>query len=269
LIYTRPPQHLEGGLFHAYLLVSTDSSSLCSFSKIMSIDHHYEVAAFNAARLQTIDWLYDQIAAGFNPEWFGSVHFRCPTETGSHRKGSNDVSQKALMQYRGNTRRRNSSILVSRDAVHISRLLQSTLWSSRPGTSGRNRRSNPVPTLFVVERGSAQLHLHFLIPRPLDVPNTAAAIDHAWHASVVPRSRCLSSSERAFLIKPITDLLGLLYYVTKQVTEVFPAVDYQASTFSATPPLEPSHCTRTPPTRSLNTLPQRPPVPWPPKHWRL
>ena len=229
----------------------------------------YDPVTFNVARLQTIDWLYEQVHAGFKPEWFGSVHFRCPTETGAHRKGSKDVSRKALGQYKWVTGRRNSSVLVSRDVVHISRLLQSALWSSQPGTSVRSRRLSPVPTLFVVERGSAQRHLHFLIPRPLDVPNTAAAIDLVWRGQVVPRTRCLSCNERAFLIKPVTNLRGLIYYLTKQVTETYPAVDYQASTFLAPPQLESSNRTRAPHKRSLNALSQRPAVPWPPEHWRL
>lgn len=234
----------------------------------MSPDYRHDPASFHPARLQTIDWIYDQLHAGFNPEWFGSVHFRCTTETGSHRAGSKDVSRQALRQFQYNTQRRNSSTLVSRDAVHISRLLQSALWSSRPGTSVRIRRLNPVPTLFIVERGSAQRHLHFLIPRPLDIPNTAAALEQAWRGQVVPKARCLSRSERAFLIKPITQLRGLIYYVTKQVTETYAAVDYQASTLSAAPQLDPSHCTRTPLPQSPRTRPHRPPVPWPPKHWR-
>jgi hypothetical protein len=194
----------------------------------------YSHPTTNRAQAQTLHWIERQIAAGFSPTWFLSAHFRSSTETGSHRAGSTDVSAHAIRQYISTERKRNDLEQINKDTRDASNKLQRVLWGT-PRGSGRKYRANAAPTLWVVEKGISQYHVHILIPDPSSVNATAAAIDRAWRQQLVPNCRCLSSSAQSIKVVPINDLTGLLGYITKQVTDTYPAIDYLASTLPATP----------------------------------
>lgn len=245
--------------FHVHPCLTT--SLLLSFTD-MAIPNYDNPASFNPARLQTIDWIQRQLQAGFQPKWFISAHFRCPTETGNHRTGSKDVSAKALRQYSWAVRRRNDPDFFSKDVGDLSNKLQNVLWWS-DSDSVRKSKTNSMPTLWVVEKGVLQYHVHLLIPDPYNVAHSAEGIERAWRRKLVPMCRCLSNSNRSVKAVAIGNLPGLLNYVTKQVTASYPAVDYKASTLNAPPPsLKPSSRPRA--IHYLAPKP-RPDIHWPPQ----
>lgn len=219
-------------------------------------------ATFNPSRRAAIDWIHQQVAAGFKPVWFVSAHFRRPTETGTHRDGSTDLSDRAMRLYKWNCHRRNDVDLVSGEAVAVSHKLQRYLWSSRP-LSRTERNRNLVPTLIVAERGEDTHHLHLLLPAPLDIPNTAIAMMDFWRGTLLKKCHCLSRIRDGVDIRPIYDLPGDIIYVTKDVTATNHAIDFKASTLSAPPPsLKPP---RRPRSNRCGSRNPRPEIQWPPQ----
>ncbi|MEI6829394.1 MAG: hypothetical protein WCK64_06010 [Synechococcaceae cyanobacterium ELA445] len=200
----------------------------------MKIPYYADPATFNPARRQTIDWVNRQFSAGFCPKYFISAHFRCPTEMGSHRAGSTDVSTKALNEYAWAERRRNDPDFFARDVRDVANKLQRVLWCPASASS-RSTKAFSVPTLWFIEKGVLQYHVHVLIPDPVNVAPTAAAIERAWRQQLTPLCRCLSQSQRSVDVQAIYDLQNLTWYCTKQVTAINPVIDYAASKLSAPP----------------------------------
>jgi hypothetical protein len=231
----------------------------------MSIPDYADPATFNPARRQTIDWVDRQFSAGFCPTYFISAHFRCPTESGTHRASSRDVSPKAIRQYAWADRRRNDPDFFARDVRDVANKLQRVLWCP-PKASARASKVISAPTLWFIEKGLQQFHVHVLIPDPVNVVPTAEAIECAWRRQLTPLCRCLSQSQRSVYVKAIYNLRGLVDYCTKQVTATNAVIDYQASKFPAPQPsVMPS---RQPRSYHAVARTPRPPVQWPPEHWR-
>lgn len=227
----------------------------------MSIPYFADPATFNPARRQTIDWVYRQFSNGFQPAYFISAHFRCPTEMGSHRAGSEDVSPEAMRQFAWAERRRNNPDFFARDVRDVSNKLQRVLWSP-PTASTRSTKASSVPTLWFIEKGIQQFHVHVLIPEPRNVARTAEAIERAWRRQLTPLCRCLSQSQQSVKVKAIYNLEKLIWYCTKQVTATNAVVDYVASRLPA-----PAPSVRSP--RQPRSYPSiarkpRPEVQWPP-----
>jgi hypothetical protein len=201
----------------------------------MTIPYYADPATFNPARRQTIDWVNRQFSAGFDPKYFISAHFRCPTEMGSHRAGTKDVSPEAMRRFGWAQRRRNDPDFFARDVRNVASKLQKVLWCPASASS-RATKAFSVPTLWFIEKGVLQYHVHVLIPDPVNVAPTAAAIERAWRRQLTPLCRCLSQSQRSVNVQAIDDLRGVVHYCTKQVTATNPVIDYSASKFPAPQP---------------------------------
>jgi len=225
----------------------------------MTIPYYADPATFNPARRQTIDWVNRQFFQGFQPTYFISAHFRCPTEMGSHRAGSTDVSTKALKEYSWAERRRNDPDFIASDVRDVRNKLQRVLWSP-PSASNRDCKACSVPTLWFIEKGVLQYHVHVLIPDPRNVARNSASIERAWRYRLAPLCRCLSQSQQSVDVKAIYDLRGLVHYCTKQVTATNAVIDYSAPCLSV-PPAFRVTTTR----RYRNVAPKpRPDLQWPP-----
>lgn len=227
----------------------------------MKIPDYADPATFNPARRQTIDWINERISAGVQPTYFISAQFRCPSEMGSHRANCTDVSHAAMRQYAWAERRRKDPDFFAKDVRDVANKLQRVLWCP-PTASSRSCKARSVPTLWFTEKGVHQYHVHILIPDPVNVAATAAAIEHAWRRQLTPLCRCLSNSQQSVDVQPIYDLPGLIQYCTKQVTATNPVIDYEASKLPVpAPSLRPA-------SRSRSYHPvagkPRPAVQWPP-----
>ncbi len=227
----------------------------------MKIPYYADPATFNPARRQTIDWVYRQFSAGFDPKYFISAHFRCPTEMGSHRAKSTDVSTKALKEYAWAERRRTDPDFFARDVRDVANKLQRVLWCPASASS-RSTKAFSVPTLWFIEKGVLQYHVHVLIPDPLNAAPTAAAIERAWRRQLTPLCRCLSQSQRSVDVQAIDDLRGMVHYCTKQVTATNAVIDYQASKLPA--PASSLRSTSRPRSYHAVACKPRPEVQWPP-----
>jgi hypothetical protein len=208
----------------------------------------YRLKTINKAQAHALTWLNQNYAAGFQPEWFITAHFHFPADP----QGRIDTD----------ANRRTDLDRACAHARLVSNALQRGFWSNREG-SRLDRKRNPIPTLFTVERDAQQHHLHIMIPPPLNVPNTQEAIEQAWRDKVIPACTSLSRFPIGLDVRQIWDLDGLSEYFVKQTTDHFHAIDYQASTLPFHPP------TTTCPLRAAASLywSRAQPlstVPWPP-----
>jgi hypothetical protein len=85
--------------------------------------------------------------------------------------------------------------------------------------------------IFFLEHGyGLQLHGHLLLPEPHAPYNSVEALTNEWHGYLYKHSNCLSKVRQPHVIK-VTDPVGVLNYLTKEVTANNSVVDFEASIF--------------------------------------
>ena len=164
--------------------------------------------------------------------------------SGAHRSAPQRLSRQAapasqlkrpafltqVSRYSAIERRRSDIDLVSKDALHVRKILTQQFWCR---TTPRQHRTDPHLYLFhELGRAKLQYHTHGLISLPPDPFNTAAAITKGWIDKVQPRVPNLSAAHSGVAVKELPRLfqtIGGIIYLTKETTAIHSVLDPHAS----------------------------------------
>ncbi len=198
----------------------------------------------NRAQVTVENYLLGQLRLGFRPSYLITYHFLSPEETVP--KGSGIASSSAPRNRRSTSnsvwnqtspsnscsRWQNDHALCSKNNRHLRNLIRRRHF----GVTRLNRpAAEKYPMLFFLERGHGlQLHGHLLLPEPHAPYKSVEALTKEWHGYLYRHSNCLSKV-RLPHVTMVTDPVGVLDYLTKEVTANNSVVDFEASIFIAGP----------------------------------
>lgn len=199
-------------------------------------------------RLALLKYLWQDLSKGFRPRFMLTYHYKSPAEMGCslqrpslsstttlHSHLPRIVTQRASVlsqvpRYSAIERRRNDIDLVSKDALHIRKILVQQLWRK---TTPRPQRTNPHLYFFhELGRAKLQYHTHLLISMPPHPFTTVPAITEGWKEQIQPKANSLSTSKAGFDVKELPGLyeaIGSIIYLTKEVSSTYAVLDPLAS----------------------------------------
>ena len=195
-----------------------------------------------------LKYLWQDLSNGFDPAFMLTYHYKSPAEQGCSLQRpplrpptSVSSSRPCIYSHKGSVltqvsrysaieRRRSDIDLVSKDALHIRKILTQQFWRR---TTPRQQRTDPHLYFFhELGRAKLQYHTHVLISMPPDPFTNAPAITQGWIEKILPKATNLSAAQTGVDVKELPDLfqtIGGIIYLTKETSAAHSVLDPHAS----------------------------------------